>query len=151
MTTVDKMLLSIDRNPVGGLVRTLIGFFFIPALSLLRQDVRSGWTLIFGLISLLLCLRIVPALMRKLLPLSSDVKAVWSERRQIAKLYDSFQWQKLLFTGIGLACYSLVSRELLTSSIVVSGFCVLFGGIGVVKWYTQAFKVRDSIVNKYVL
>ncbi|SRR6266568_3482769 len=151
MTTLDKVLVSIDRSPLDGVLRALIGFVSIPVLSLLRQDVRSGWTLTIGLISLMLSLRIVPLFMRKLLPLSPEVMAVWSERRQIAKRYDSFQWQKLFYTGIGLACYTLVSRELLTSSIAASGFCVLFGAIGIVRWYTQASKVRNSIVNKYVL
>jgi len=151
MTTLDKVLVSIDRRPFDGLLRALIGFVAIPVLSFLRLDIRSNFTLIIGLLSLLLSLRIVPVFLRKLLPLSSEVKAVWSERRQVAKRYDSFQWQKLFYVGIGLACYMLVSRELQTSSIAVSAFCVLFGAIGIVSWYMQASRVRGSVVNKYVL
>ena len=129
MTTLDRALISIDRSPLDAVLRALLGFVCIPLLSLLHQDVRSGWILTIGLLLLMLSLRIVPAFVRKLLPLSHDVKAVWSERRQIAKRYDSFQWQKLFFIGLGLAGYMLVSRELLTSTIAVSSFCVLFGAI----------------------
>jgi len=151
MTTLDKVLVSIDRSPLDGALRVLIGFVAVPVLSLLRQDVRSGWTLTVGLMFLLLCVRIVPVFMRKLLPLSPEVKTVWAERRQIAKRYDSFQWQKLFFIGIGLACYRLASREVLSSIVVVSIFCVSFGAIGLVRWYAQASNVRNTLVNKYVL
>ena len=151
MRTLDRVLISIDRSTLGAVLRALLGFVCIPLLSLLRQDVRSGWILTIGLLLLMLSLRIVPAFLRKLLPLSPEVKAVWVERRQIAKRYDSFQWQKLFFTGLGLACYMLVSRELSTSTIAVPSFCVLFGAIGLVRWYMQASKVRNSIVNEGVL
>jgi hypothetical protein len=151
MTTLDRALISIDRRPLDAVLRALLGFVCIPLLSLLHQDVRSGWILTIGLLLLMLSLRIAPVFARKLLPLSPEVKAVWAERRQLAKRYDSFQWQKLVFIGVGLASYMLVSRELLTSTIAVSSFCVLFGTIGLIRWYTQAHKVRSSIVNKGVL
>ena len=116
-----------------------------------HQDVRSVWILTVGLLLLLFSLRIVPVFLRKLLPLSHEVQTVWAERRQVAKRFDSFQWQKLFFIGLGLAGYIFVSRELLTSTIAVSSFCVLAGAIGLVRWYMQASKVRSSLVNKYVL
>jgi len=99
----------------------------------------------------MLSLRIVPVFLRKLLPLSAEVKTIWAERRQLAKRYDSFQWQKLFFIGLGLAGYTLFSRALFPSTVAVSGFCVLFGAIGLVRWYTQTSRVRSGIVNKYVL
>jgi hypothetical protein len=151
MTTLDRALISIDRSPFDALLRALLGFGCIPLLLLLRQDVRSAWVLTIGLLLLMLSLRIMPVFLRKLLPPSREVKAVWDERRQIAKQYDSFQWQKLFFIGLGLAGYMLVSRELLTSAIAVSSFCVLFGAIGLVRWYTQVNEVRSSIVNKGAL
>jgi hypothetical protein len=100
---------------------------------------------------LLFSIRIAPAAIRKVLPLSHEAKAVWAERRQIAKRYDSFQWQKLFFVGLGLTCYILVSREFLTSTIAVSVFCVVFGTIGLLRWQMQLSKVRNSLVNKHVL
>ena len=151
MTTLDRALISMDRRPFDAVLRALLGFACIPILSLLRQDVRSAWVLTIGLLVLMLSLRIVPVFLRKLLPWSPKVKAVWDERRQIAKRYDSFQWQKLVFIGLGLACYMLVSQELLTSAIPVSGFCVLFGVIGLVRWSTQLNKVRTTVVNKGAL
>lgn len=151
MTTLDKTMVSLDRGLLSGLLRILIGFFFVPALDLLRQDVSSAWTLILGLGLVLVCLRIVPVFLRKLLPLSSEVKAIWAERRQVAKQYDSFQWQKLFFVGTGLFCYLLISRTWTTPSISVSSFCILFGAIGVVVWYAQLSKVRKGLVNKQAI
>ncbi len=151
MTTLDKVLVSIDRSPFDGVLRAVIGFVTVPVLSVLRRDVHSVRTLIIGLLSLLLSLRIAPVFLRKVLPLSSEVKAVWAERRQVAKRYDSFQWQKLFFVGIGLTCYMLVSKDLPTLSLAISGFCVLSGAIAMVIWYMQAPSVRSTVVNKYVL
>ena len=151
MTTFDKTLISIDRSPFDAVLRALLGFVCIPLLSLLHQDVSSGWILAIGLLLLMFSLRIVPVFVRKLLPLSPEVKAVWAERRNIAKRYDSFQWQKLFFIGIGLACYMLISGELFTSTIAVPSFCVLFGAIGLVRWCTQAAKAQCTTLNKFVL
>ncbi len=151
MTILDRALISIDRSPLDAVLRTLLGFVCIPLLSSLHQDAHSGWILTIGVLLLMFSLRIVPAVVRRLLPPSPEVKAVWAERRQIAKRYDCFQWQKLFFIGLGLACYMLVSRELSMPTIAVSSFCVVFGAIGVVRWYTQVSKVRSSIVNKGVL
>jgi len=151
MTTLDRALISIDRFPFDAVLRALLGFACIPLLSFLHQDVRSVWIVTIGLLLLLFSLRIVPVFLRKLLPLSHEVQTVWAERRQVAKRFDSFQWQKLFFIGLGLAGYILFSRELLTSTIAVSSFCVLAGALGLVRWYMQASKVRSSLVNKYVL
>ncbi len=122
-----------------------------PSFPFLRQDVRSGWIVAIGLLLLMFSLRIVPVFVRRLLPLSPEVKAVWSERRNIAKRYDSFQWQKLFFVGLGLVCYMLISREFATSAVAVSTFCIVFGAIGLIRWYTQLSKARSSTVNQYVL
>jgi len=151
MTTLDRILISIDRTPLDAVLRALLGFACIPLLSFLRQDVRSVWIVVIGLLLLMFSLRVVPIFLRKLLPLSPEVKAVWAERRQLAKRYDSFQWQKLFFVGLGLAGYILFSGESLSSTIAVSSFCVLAGAIGLVRWYMQASKVRNGLVNKYVL
>jgi len=150
MTTRDRILVAIDRNPLGGLVRILIGFLFIPAFSLFQEDVDADWTLIINFLTLLVSIRVVTALMRKLLPLSSEAKAVLSERRRLAKRYDSFQWQKLFFIGLGVACYALVWKGSWWSMVLAS-FCVTCGGIGIVMWYRQASKVRAGLVHEHVL
>jgi hypothetical protein len=151
MTTLDRALISMDRSPLDAVLRALLGFACIPILSFLHQDVRSAWVLATGLLVLMLSLRIVPVFLRKLLPWPPEVKAVWDERRQIAKRYDSFQWQKLFFIGLGLATYLLVSQAWSSSAISVSSFCVLFGAIGLARWYPQLNKVRTTVVHKGAL
>jgi hypothetical protein len=151
MTTFDKLLISIDRSSLSAALRALFGFICIPLLSFLGLDVHSTLVVTGGLLLQMLSLRIVPVLVRKVLPLSGEANAVWTERRQIAKRYDSFQWQKLFFIGLGMACYMLLSQEILTSTMTVSSCCILFGAIGLARWYTQLPKMRGSIVNKGVL
>jgi len=148
MTAVETLLVSIDRTYLGALYRVVIGFFLIPVLSRLGLDVSSVWTLAVGLLVVLLSLRIFPVIVRKLVPFSSAANAVWNERRQIAKIYDSYQWQKLFFVGIGLAGYTLVSREFLNSRIFISVFCVACGAIGLARWSAVVNKVRSGLVHK---
>jgi hypothetical protein len=40
--------------------------------------------------------------LRKVLPFSAEAKQIWSDRRQVAKLHDSYQWQKLFWVALGL-------------------------------------------------
>ena len=149
MTAVEKILVLIDRSYLGALYRIVIGFALIPTLSLVGLDVRSPWTLTLGLLTVLISLRIFPALIRKLLPLSAAVNAIWFERRQIAKRYDSYQWQKLFFVGVGLASYILASRAFVISRIFVAGICVILGAVGLARWYGHKSTVRGSVVHKY--
>jgi len=151
MKMFEKMLVAIDRTVVGAIYRFSIGFLLIPVQSRLRLNVRSKWELVFSLLVVLFSLRIVPAVVRKLISFPSSANAIWSERRKIAKLYDSYQWQKLFFIGAGLACYTFLSRQWLGSWITVSSFCVVGGALGLVRWYSQRASVRNSLVHKYVL
>jgi hypothetical protein len=151
LSILNRALILIDRSPLDALIRAILGFACIPLLALLRLNIHSIWILAIGLLLLMFSLRVVPAFVRRLLPVPPAVRAVWDERRNIAKRYDSFQWQKLFFIGLGLVCYMLIAHVLSTSTIAVSSFCVVSGGIGLVRWYTQSSEARSSTVNQYVL
>ena len=76
-------------------------------LLLLRSE-GSGWMLVPFLLLVLLLLRVVLAVVRKVVPFSPELQEAWSERRRMAKLYDSYQWRKMLWIGAGLALYIAV-------------------------------------------
>ena len=147
MNAVEKILVSLDRTYMGALYRIAIGFVLIPLFSFVGLNVRSGWSLSLALLAVLLSLRILPAVARKLLALSAVAKAIWFERRQIAKRYDSYQWQKLFFVGLGLASYVLASKEWHFSRIVVSSVCVGCGAVGCGDGIRQE-EVRRNHVHK---
>ena len=110
----------------------------LPAMSLLWDETRSGWLLIPLLLVILLMLRVVPAAIRRLAPFSDRARTIWVERRQIAKRYDSYQWQKLFWIGVGLALYTVFSHQYLFSRIVVLLACLLSGALGLARWRVVA-------------
>jgi hypothetical protein len=79
-------------------------------------------------------LRVIPALLRGVLPFSAETRSIWIQRRQIAKLYDSYQWQKLFWIGLGLLAFAAVSGGLQTGEQVITGFCLIGGAAGLVLW-----------------
>jgi hypothetical protein len=136
----DEFLLSLDQGLFGALYRVLLGFATIPAMRLLGSD-GSDWTLVPFLLLVLLVLRVVLALVRKVVPFSAELREAWSVRRRTAKLYDSYQWRKLIWIGAGLALYIAVSGRYWPVQIALSAFCLSTGAIATIRWRAVA---RDS-------
>ena len=112
MRRLEKSFLALESFPWGGIYRLVIGFLAPVAASFLLGDEGSGWALVPFLVGALLTLRVVPALFRKMMPFSDAAREVWAERRQMAKRYDSYQWRKLFWIGVGLALYTTLSGKL---------------------------------------
>src|SRR5687767_6602602 len=103
--TKTQLLLRLDGSPWSEVSRAVIGFIALPIFAALFGTPTSGRTLYLFFLGLLLALRLVPAVFRKLLPFPDEVRVRWTERRNLAKRYDSFQWQKLFWLGLGLGSY----------------------------------------------
>jgi len=139
---VDTLLMGIGTAPWDPLCRVLIGFLTIPMMSRLWGEDRSGWKLVFFLLGVLLMLRVAAALIRKLAPFSDAVQKLWAERRHIAKRYDSYQWQKLFWIGVGLASYSILSAQVTGPRIIVSSVCLVSGAAGLMRWRAIASRIE---------
>lgn len=131
----DRFLLSLDEGTFGALYRVMIGFATIPAMHILFGTEGSDWNLVAFLLLVLLLLRTGLAVGRKLLPFSAELKEAWSVRRRTAKTYDSYQWRKLMWIGIGLALYVAVSGRYWPIQIALASFCVLAGAAGMMRWH----------------
>jgi hypothetical protein len=141
---IEKWLVRLENRPWNALYRIAIGLVALPALSRSCGECTSGWRLAPALVGILLMLRVVPAAIRGLVPFSAIALQVWSERRQLAKRYDSYQWRKLFWIGIGLSLYTLGSREVNASRIVLSGVCLLFGALGQARWRILARRIASE-------
>jgi hypothetical protein len=82
---------------------------------------------------------------RKVFPFSKEVKGIWAERREIAKRYDSYQWRKLIWFGIGMACYVVLSGTWNVVVVALTAFCVVGGGIGVFVWRKRSAAEKVAI------
>ena len=85
-------------------------------------------------VGLLIAMRLVPAVLRQIHSFSPEATKIWSQRRQIAKRYDSYQWQKLFWIGLGLSSHAFIGEGLKAGEIVVTAFCLLSGGAGLLLW-----------------
>ena len=68
------------------------------------------------------------------MPFSAEAKQIWLDRRQIAKKYDSYQWQKLFWVGLGLLPYALTGGGLKAGEMVLTAICLIGGGAGLLIW-----------------
>ena len=85
-------------------------------------------------LALLIGLRVGPAVLRKLLPFSDEGKQIWFDRRQLAKRYDSYQWRKLFWVGLGQLLYAAVGGGLMTGEWLLTAVCLIGGGAGLIIW-----------------
>ena len=134
MQTFERVLVALDRGAPGALYRVGVGFLMVPAWSRAIGKPESGWSLIVFFVGVLLGLRVVPAVLRKVLPFSAAVRTIWADRRQMAKRFDSYQWQKLFWIGIGLALFALQSGQRFPALLALTGTCLVTGAAGVLIW-----------------
>lgn len=130
---VDRVLLAVDRFPCDAIYRTAIGYWMLP-LFLRLSGKDTGWSVLLWFVALLLAIRLVAAVLRKLLPFSKEATAAWAERRFLAKRFDSYQWQKLFWFGLGLAAYILSSGQLTWPAAALTAFCLIGGALGLLVW-----------------
>jgi hypothetical protein len=129
----ERIAVLLDQFPYGAVYRIAIGYFLVPLSTSFPLSVRPGLSLASWLVGVLLALRLVPVVLRKLLPFSQSAIAVWAQRRQIAKRFDSYQWRKLVWFGIGLSAYAVSSSDL-GDTTAYTVFCVAGGVLGMLVW-----------------
>jgi hypothetical protein len=134
MRFFERILVDLDTGPPGAVSRVALGLCIPPALRMLSSGAHRIWIDLVLFLALLIGLRVIPAVLRKLLPFSPEAKQIWSDRRQIAKRYDSYQWQKLFWVGLGLSPYSAVNGGLRTGEALLMVICLIGGGVGLLIW-----------------
>ena len=131
---IPRLLIAIEEPPWQAIYRVAIGFAVFPVLSRLWGDDISGWMAALSFGGILLALRVVPTILRKVLPIPDSVRTQWAARRQIAKEYDSYQWQKLLWFGLGLAGYAALPGQRRMDRMILASICVGAGTFGLAMW-----------------
>lgn len=129
---IDSFLLHLDVGPLGALWRAAAGLAFAYAFSWVLPD-AGGWMAVAGLAGLLFAVKAAAAVGRPFVK-SPRLREEWVWRRMLASNYDSYQWRKLLWYGLGI----LVARSLAGTSsaweIPVGLGCVASGAVGELAW-----------------
>jgi hypothetical protein len=142
MTRLERLIVKLDEHPWHAIFRVAIGLAITPAWLFLFGGTSPGSTLVLWFVGVLLALRVTPMLIRRSVPFSADARSVWAARREIGRKYDSYQWQKLFWIGLGLAGYSLLARERRSTVLVLTALCLISGVGGLSAWS------RRSVLSK---
>ena len=135
MKSLEKFLVGLDSGPWSAAYRAVIGFCVPDILRLLSGGRDQIWLSLLLFMGLLVALRVGPAILRMILPFSREAKDIWFQRRQIAKLHDSYQWQKLLWIGIGMLVFAATVGGLRVGEQAVMLLCLVGGAAGLLIWY----------------
>jgi len=129
----ERLLVSLTMPPWCAVYLFPAGFSIFPIHRLFFGG-RSGPTLGVVFFGVLLMLRFGPAVVRRFLPVSKEVQTGWFRNRMLAKRYDLYQWQKLLWVGLGVLGYAAVFRGLRGTPMVLAAVCLIAGGIAAIAW-----------------
>jgi hypothetical protein len=135
MNHIEHFLIDLDSGPWSAISRLAIGSVIPIMFRTFSGDRDTVWISLALFIGILVSLRIVPAVLRRVLPFSAEAKATWAERRNLAKRYDSYQWQKLFWIGLGILPYALIGDGLEKGELVVTSFSLIGGSAGLLFWY----------------
>ncbi len=137
--------LALLTSPTGDAVfRFGVGLGILPVLQRTVPTVVHGWLLLLSLVAVLLSLRIVPAVVRKVFPFPGECHEIWFARRQVAKRFDSYQWQKLFWVGLGLSTYITISRSWdFSAATQLAAGCLLTGAVGLLRWRSVGASLRE--------
>jgi len=134
MRRFEQILVDLDSGASGAMSRVALGLAIVPAFRLLTGNSERIWLYAILFLGLLFALRMIPAVLRHVLPFSSEPKAIWVQRRQIAKQHDSYQWQKLFWIGLGLLPYAFLGNGQRLNEIILTLFCLIGGSAGIFLW-----------------
>lgn len=135
MNFLERFLINLERWPWSAISRVVLGLVIPPVFGGLSGGGDRVSTYLALFVGLLLALRVVPVVLRRVLPFSVEVKQMWAERRDIAKRYDSYQWQKLFWIGLGLLPYAIIGDRLRNGELVVTLICLIGGSAGLLFWW----------------
>ena len=134
MQYLERFLVDLDSGPSSAVSRVALGLCIPPVFRALSGGSDRIWIDLVLFLTLLIGLRVIPAVLRKVLPFSAEAKQIWSDRRQVAKLHDSYQWQKLFWVGLGLLPWAIAGGGLKTGEWVLTAMCLIGGGAGLLIW-----------------
>ena len=133
MNSIERLLTNLDNAPWDAISRVALGLCIPPVIHALSGGSAGVWLSLAIFAGMLFLVRMVPAVLRHALPFSAEAKEIWADRRAIAKRFDSYQWQKLFWIGIGLLPYA-AAGGMGAGETVVTWICLIGGGAGLVFW-----------------
>ena len=134
-SSIESALARIEQPPWSAIYRLGIGFLVLPFYTLCLGRDGSFRSLGLFFLGVLVALKLVPAISRRVLPFTGETQALWTQQRQLTKLYDSYQWQKLFWIGLGMASFMALSADRGLPRVALASACLVTGGCGLAVWW----------------
>jgi hypothetical protein len=138
----ERVLLLVERLPWSAVYRAALGYAVVPTYVAVF-GLPPGWGVILWFLAVLVALRMSCAVARKAFPFSAQARDEWAKRRMLAKRFDSYQWQKLTWFGVGLAVQAFVSGAVGGAVGALTMACLIGGFLGLITW--QRARARGGI------
>jgi hypothetical protein len=139
MRRLEKATAALTAPPWHAWYLVPTGLVVLPIHRFLFGADASISALVAVFFGVLLSVRLGTAVFRRGLPVSKAVRDAWFQNRVLAKHYDSYQWQKLLCIGTGMALYMGFSgRPLSASHATLMIVCMFLGAAGRIVWKRNA-------------
>lgn len=138
----ERIVVRLDLFPMGALLRAAIGYALVPAFYYFASPRAHDWRILPWFLVVLAGLRVVSAVLRRLF--SSPVQAIWFRRRDIAKRFDSYQWRKLLWFGLGMAVFIVYSGESDFVLVAMSAAEIVAGCLAEIAWWRTGARAVAS-------
>lgn len=140
----ERCVVLLDQYPWSIGTRIGLGSMTPYVLRQLCDNEQQVWCVIGSFLVILFLLRLGPVMVRRFVPFSKEAHLIWAERRQLAKRFDSYQWQKLFWMGIGMAGYAMIWGNVGSAIGVLLVLCLLGGGLGVLIWGRRSEKIVNA-------
>ena len=133
---IDRMLFYLDTPPLDAFFRIVAGYLSFSLFCLWHGETGSDWGFVLMFVTILFSLRLAPAIVRHVFAFSPEVQVIWSQKRQLAKHYDSYQWRKLFWVGLGLAIHLIFNGRSLEYRVewILAVTSLVGGAIGMMVW-----------------
>ena len=145
MRTFERAIIGLEYLPWSIFYRAAVGYWIVPLYSLWADQTQALWKMWVIFVAMLAALRIAPAVARRVLPFSAETKAIWAQRREWAKRFDSYQWQKLLGIGLGWLAGILSSENAPQGTAALAIACTFAGAAGLVIWRWRSRSIAQPL------
>ncbi len=140
----EKFWVNLDVGVSGAVLRVLLGGALVGAVRLLpgRGDLATAAA---SLAAMLFGVKLFAAVARRAVRTSPAVAAHWEWRRSLARYYDSYQWRKLAWYGLGMLGASRLLGAGGAWEVPLGTACVLSGAVAEIFWRRKGLPLAPPV------
>jgi hypothetical protein len=132
-TGLDKIYVDLDIGISGAVLRVALGIRVVRVVAVVNP-LADAWTMSAYALAMLFGAKAFAAVLRRIVPASTVVRTHWEWRRTLARHYDSYQWRKLLWFGIGIMMADAPRWPHTTAPLALGLACIAAGVAAEIVW-----------------